>query len=151
MGTTSPTCDALSLGAVALVGIGGACGTLARYLLGAALPFVESVSVLAINVAGSLLLGFIVALFAGSKPRLRLLLGTGFCGGFTTYSALAVGVAELARAGSAGGAAALAVCTVVAAGLATIAGLWVGNACAAHAPGGRTTQSGNASPSGDAL
>lgn len=149
MGTTSPTSDALSLGAVALVGIGGACGALARYMLGVALPFVESVSILTINVAGSLLLGFIVTFFAGRMPGLRLLLGTGFCGGFTTYSALAVGVAELARAGSAGGAVALAAGTVLAAGLATVAGVWIGNACAAHTPGGRTPPSGGASPGGE--
>lgn len=116
----------LRAGSLALVGLGGAAGTLARFFLGAALPWAGSVSTLAINVAGSLLLGILVAAFAGRAPRLQLLLGTGLCGGFTTYSALAVGVAELAHAGSAWWAAGLALGTLVAAGLATVAGLWIG-------------------------
>lgn len=116
----------MSARSFALVGLGGAAGTLARFLLGEALPWAGSVSTLAINTAGSLLLGFLVAALAGRAPDLQLLLGTGLCGGFTTYSALAVGVAELARAGSAWGAAALALGTLVAAGLATVAGLWLG-------------------------
>lgn len=120
--------SALTFSALALVGVGGAVGTLARYLLAAALPLHSSTAVLAINVAGSFVLGLLVAGFARRAPRLQLLLGTGFCGGFTTYSALAVGVAELARLGSAGGALALALGTVVAAALATVVGVWAGTA-----------------------
>lgn len=120
----------LSLGALALVGVGGAVGTLARYLLGAALPLTDSLSVLAVNVSGSLLLGCIVAFFGGRSPRLQLLLGTGFCGGFTTFSALAVGVAELALGGSAWRALGLALGTIVGAGLATVVGMWLGRVSA---------------------
>ena len=40
------------------------------------------------NVAGSVLLGLLVGL--GVEDRALALLGVGFCGGFTTYSAFAV-------------------------------------------------------------
>lgn len=53
-----------------------------------------------INVVGSLLLGVVVAVLAGpTRSRLRLILGTGVLGGFTTYSAFAVDAVELASAG----------------------------------------------------
>lgn len=83
---------------VGLVALGGAGGTSARYLLTELLPtpgfpFVT----LLINVVGALLLGALVGLLgrlAVTRPvasdGLRLLLGTGLLGGFTTYSALAV-------------------------------------------------------------
>lgn len=131
---------------LALVGLGGAVGTLARYLLGGALPWGSSMGILAINVAGSFALGLLVSALAGRAPRLQLLLGTGFCGGFTTYSALAVGVAELARLGSAGGALALALGTVVAAALATVAGVWIGTVWIGTAPitGRRNSTAGSA-------
>jgi fluoride exporter len=78
---------------VAAVAIGGALGSVARYLLGAyiqdrvaiALP----VGTLVINVVGSLLLGFFVQLgldTSAVSPEVRFFLTTGFCGGFTTFS-----------------------------------------------------------------
>ncbi|MGV2549622.1 CrcB family protein, partial [Bacillus licheniformis] len=55
-----------------------------------------------VNVVGALLLGYLTASLAraGTPPppmatRLKLLLGTGFCGGFTTYSSLATDAAVL--------------------------------------------------------
>ncbi len=74
--------------------LGGAAGTGCRYLLagwifrmaGQGFPY----GTLAVNVLGSLLLGFILQyeLTAGAlPPTLRLALTTGFTGGFTTYSA----------------------------------------------------------------
>lgn len=50
-----------------------------------------------INVLGSLLLGVVVGVLDGRRPRLRAFLGTGVLGGFTTYSAFAVQTIELAR------------------------------------------------------
>lgn len=111
---------------VLLVGCGGATGSLARYLAGLALPWEANAATFAINVAGSLVLGLIVAGFAGRWPRLQLTLGTGFCGGFTTYSALAAGVAELTRTGGVAAALLLALGTVVCAGLASLVGVWIG-------------------------
>jgi CrcB protein len=76
-----------------LVCLGGACGTGARYLLGAwavrswgaRFPF----GTLAINALGSFLL--VLILYLGTQTRLisadtRVILGTGVMGGFTTYS-----------------------------------------------------------------
>lgn len=69
------------------VAAGGAVGSLLRYIV----TFVHSYepySTLFVNLVGSFLLGFITAFFLQRKEKewLKLLLGTGFCGGFTTMS-----------------------------------------------------------------
>ena len=79
---------------------GGALGTLARYLLGVAIPHVSheppNWSVFVANLVGAFLMGIVVTAPFGSRrldlEHWRLLLGTGVLGGFTTYSALAVAV-----------------------------------------------------------
>jgi len=89
----------------ALVTLGGAAGTLSRYAVSETWPTSGPfpVATFVINVAGSFALGALLAaiLVRGdhSVPanRLRLLLGTGFLGGFTTYSALAVETDTLLR------------------------------------------------------
>jgi len=74
---------------------GGAVGVFARALIlapigdPAAVPWVT----LAINVAGSLLLGVVVGWLDDRRPLVRGFLGTGVLGGFTTYSAFAVATA----------------------------------------------------------
>lgn len=78
-------------GLLPLVIVGGAVGSLARGLL--TLPFdgdeaAGLAMLLAVNVAGCAALGFITGAL-GDSPRLKALLGTGLCGGFTSYSALA--------------------------------------------------------------
>lgn len=94
MHTDSPGSGS-SLAAVGLVFAGGAAGSLVRYLVGVALPALWPVFV--VNVLGSLMLGLLL----GSAPSrsVRLLIGTGFLGGFTTYSAFAVEVASLGVVG----------------------------------------------------
>ncbi len=85
-------------GSIALVAVGGGVGTGVRYLLTELLPTPGfPVVTLLINVAGVFLLVVLVQLLgrvAADRPAradaLRLLLGTGLLGGFTTYSALAV-------------------------------------------------------------
>ena len=73
---------------VVLVALGAAVGAAVRYavahLLDGRLPW----GTLLVNVAGSFLLGVFGGL-ALSEARIALL-GTGFCGGLTTYSAFAV-------------------------------------------------------------
>ena len=86
---------------VLLVALGAAFGAPARYLtdlafksrLGDAFPW----GTLAVNVAGSMLLGFVLGLPA-SAPWAALL-GTGFCGALTTYSTFSLETLTLARAG----------------------------------------------------
>lgn len=78
--------------AALLVGIGGAIGTLARYGLTE-----WSAPLVLINVAGSLLLGVLVGAGIGRRPL--LVAGTGFCGGFTTYSAFAHSIVAADQSG----------------------------------------------------
>jgi CrcB protein len=56
---------------------------------------------LAVNVAGCAVLGLVVVLSERALPSryLRPLLGTGFCGGLTTFSTFAVETDLLVRAG----------------------------------------------------
>ena len=84
-----------------LVGLGGALGTLARH--GVAQWWAPTGSwpwpTFAVNVLGSLLLGFLVARVKTPDDPPRLLVGTGLLGGFTTYSAFAVETDALLRNG----------------------------------------------------
>lgn len=100
MSPSGPRPPHLSGPGIALVAVGGALGTGARYLLNAALPTWAGVpvAILGVNVLGAFLLGLLLERLAGAAVvgrsgvrllRLRLLAGTGFLGGFTTYSALA--------------------------------------------------------------
>lgn len=92
--------------ALALVGVGGAAGASARYLITALVPAggLQILPTLAINVIGSYLLGFLnghLNLRPGRRAAaLRLLLGTGVLGGFTTYSAFALQVVTAGSEGS---------------------------------------------------
>jgi len=79
-----------------LVALGGTLGTAARLAVALLLPDAGGfpLSILAVNVAGALLLGVLAARLPGSSD-MRVFLGTGILGGFTTYSAFAVGTVEL--------------------------------------------------------
>ena len=80
---------------VLLVFIGGGFGSVARYLLGKLLNSPESgipFGTFAANILGSLLIGIILGLAAKNESLTQeqtLLLATGFCGGFTTFSTFA--------------------------------------------------------------
>lgn len=100
--------SAAQLGDLGWVALGGACGTLARTLLGSVIGEFGGlpVGILVINVVGALLLGVLLESLAlwgsdrGLRRKSRLLLGTGVLGGFTTYSLLATDVAGLLLHGS---------------------------------------------------
>src|SRR5690348_10765046 len=71
------------------VALGGAAGSVLRYWMGLALLGVSRgipVNTLVINVAGAFVLGVILAAVPAAHTPTRLLLATGFCGGFTTFS-----------------------------------------------------------------
>jgi len=77
-----------------LICLAGAAGTGARYLIqvGAAKAFGQAFpyGTLLVNLVGSFLISLVMALaLSGERisPTLRLVLTTGFLGGFTTYSA----------------------------------------------------------------
>lgn len=114
------------LRALALVGVGGAAGTLLRFGAGELLPLGGNMVTFAVNMAGALLLGFVTARLAGQRPVAQLLLGTGLCGGFTTYSAFAAGTAGLLLTGQLAAAVLLALGTVLLGAGATVLGVWLG-------------------------
>lgn len=80
---------------VFLVFLGGGVGSASRFLLGRwlnrfehAIPYGTFLA----NILGSLLIGFLLGYFSKStqlNENQTLLLATGFCGGFTTFSAFA--------------------------------------------------------------
>jgi CrcB protein len=79
-----------------IVGLGGAGGSILRWLIaqwavkwhGSGFPW----GTFFVNFAGCLLIGIVIQTTdkAGVSGMWRLLLATGFCGGFTTFSAFAV-------------------------------------------------------------
>ncbi|MBC7592981.1 MAG: CrcB family protein [Kineosporiaceae bacterium] len=114
-----------------LVGVGGACGTAARHLLGDAIGTTHDfpLGTFLINIFGAFALGVLLECLArsgsdaGHRRLLRLLLGTGFLGGFTTYSALAVDADTLLRTDHLGLALAYAGGTVAMGLMASVAGI----------------------------
>jgi len=112
--------------------LGGALGALARWGVGTALPASPGgwpSATLLVNLTGCLLLGVLLAaVFARFPDRdwLRPLLGTGVCGGFTTYSAFAVDVVRLVDDGAAGTAAGYVLASVAGGVLAAATGVWLG-------------------------
>ncbi len=111
------------------VAVGAAAGGVSRYYLsvavqqrlGATFPW----GTLLINVTGSLLLGFLMryALATpGVSAEMRLLLTTGFCGGYTTFSTFSYETAMLLEDGQYERAAAYALASVIVALLATFCG-----------------------------
>ncbi len=91
---------------ILLVGLGGGIGSIARYLCQK--WFAENLTspfpwgTLVVNLIGCLFIGIIYALAERSdilSPTTRLLLITGLCGGFTTFSAFAFENMQLLRSG----------------------------------------------------
>lgn len=85
-----------------LVILGGGLGAAARYLLSLALMHPRfPYATIAINLAGSLLLGVLLGAAANRDVPSVLVttLGTGVLGGFTTFSTFSVEAADLFRSG----------------------------------------------------
>ena len=105
-----PQPAALRPAAIGLVLAGGAVGTAAREAVVLLVPSIGGLplAILLINLAGAFVLGALLEALQrrgpdeGRRRLLRLALGTGFCGGFTTYSTLAVGVAVPLTTGAGG-------------------------------------------------
>ncbi len=87
------------------VGIGGFLGSVGRYLIGKIPmknPTLFPITTLLINIAGSFLIGCIMAIAAKNSninPRLILFLKVGICGGFTTFSTFSLETSELINSG----------------------------------------------------
>lgn len=91
---------------LALVFVGGAVGTAARYGLEEAYPHHGTswpTGTFVANILGAFVLGVLLEALVrlgddtGLRRRTRLLLGVGFCGAFTTYSTLALEVSLFVR------------------------------------------------------
>jgi CrcB protein len=85
------------------IALGGLAGATTRWAIVEAAPDGEMPwAVLAVNLAGSLLLGAVIAAWVarptGEGPHLKLAVSTGFCGALTTISTLAVDLADRIRA-----------------------------------------------------
>jgi fluoride exporter len=95
----------LSTTVLFVIALGGALGTLARFFLDTA--FVNGSShfptvTLVVNLSGSLAIGLLIPMvekWAPRQPLLRPFLVVGILGGWTTYSALAVGAITLLQNG----------------------------------------------------
>lgn len=121
---------------------GGVAGTASREAFTIAFPDAGAIpfTIFTINVAGAFLLGLLFeAVFrrgpiSGYGRTVQLLLGTGFLGGFTTYSAIAEATARLAGAGQTPAALVYAFGTLIVGAAATWAGIALG---ARRSPGAR--------------
>jgi len=103
---TQPSVPRLTLspGVIAAIAVGGALGTVARFLLDT--TFSQPAdrfpwTTLLINLSGSLAIGLLVPLVTLRAPLIRPFLIVGVLGGWTTYSTLAVGAVVLAKDGHA--------------------------------------------------
>lgn len=115
---------------VLLVALGGAFGSVLRYLsgvasvrlVGAGFPW----GTLFVNVTGSFLIGVLSEVIArrfGASPELRLFLVTGVLGGYTTFSAFSLDAAMLAEQGQFATAALYVALSLLLSGLGVVAGL----------------------------
>ncbi|MBI2796617.1 MAG: fluoride efflux transporter CrcB [Gemmatimonadetes bacterium] len=119
------------------IALGGGLGSVARYALGLALERDQAHlpwATLAINVSGSLLLGFLARWFAATEatPALRLGLMMGLCGGYTTFSTFSLETARLLEIGAWGRATTYSLLSVALCVGATFAGFAIARGLGAH-------------------
>jgi CrcB protein len=90
---------------VVAVGIGGACGAVARYAVSLGIPSATAGfpwSTFVINVTGSAFLGLLLVVLVEQFPRGRLtrpIVATGVIGAYTTFSTFEIDAVNLVRAG----------------------------------------------------
>jgi len=119
-----------------LIALGGAIGASLRHLSGSAVMRLAGPAfpygTLFVNVFGSLIMGLFIAWIVkragGSSNELRLFFATGVLGGFTTFSAFSLDVANLIESGQMGSAFAYVLASVLICVAAVFIGLWIGRA-----------------------
>lgn len=95
----------MSVAVVLVLGAAGGLGSVTRFLLDgiirARVPGSFPVGTMAINISGSLLLGFLAGLVldAALAPGWLTIAGTGFLGGYTTFSTASGETVRLLQAG----------------------------------------------------
>lgn len=96
------------LQSILFVGVGGFFGSIFRYLIAEYLklnwPTLFPAGTFTVNLLGSFLIGIIIAatLPEHLDQQARLLLATGFCGGFTTFSSFSFEFFSLLQNGHTG-------------------------------------------------
>lgn len=115
---------------ILLVAAGGASGSVCRHLVGVACLRLFGVGfpwgTMAVNIVGSFAMGVLIELLArrfDMSMELRLLLATGFLGGFTTFSSFSLDAVGIFERGSPMLALAYVVGSVLAGIVALVAGL----------------------------
>jgi CrcB protein len=121
--------QALAVGVVAAgTGLGACTRYLTHHYVSTRLQRDFPWATLLVNIVGSFILGFIVAVAARQavSETVRLIIGVGFCGGLTTFSTYSYESLDLLRRKKRGRATLYAVVTVVAGLLAAAVGLTLG-------------------------
>lgn len=115
-----------------LVAVGGGTGAILRYLLGrwALVAFGQGFpfGTLAANVVGGLAMGLLVGVLARideGGEHLRLLLGVGALGGFTTFSAFSLEMVNMLTRGDTAVAVGYGLASVLGSMVALFIGLWI--------------------------
>lgn len=118
-------------GNILMVALGGAAGSVARYLTvlaGARLLPGFPAGVMVANVLGSILVGVLFVLLTGPRAALSPLLIVGFLGGFTTFSSFSLDAFRLWESGATGLAAVFVLGSVLLALAGVAAGIAMGRA-----------------------
>jgi CrcB protein len=121
--------QALAIGVVAAgTGLGAITRYLTHHFVSTRLERDFPWATLLVNVVGSFILGFVVAIAArhAVSETVRLIIGVGFCGGLTTFSTYSYESLDLLRRSKQGHATAYAVVTIVAGLAAAALGLTLG-------------------------
>ena len=115
---------------ILLVAVGGAVGSVARYLMASSIQTATGwdfpIGTVLVNILGCFLIGILyVLLVARPDPRqdLRALLMVGVMGGFTTFSSFSLETVTMAMNGNFGGATLNVVISVAACLVGTILGI----------------------------
>lgn len=112
-----------------LIALGGATGSVLRYLLGGAVQRSTGsgfpIGTMVVNVSGCFLIGILVRQFLNMQLSndLRALLIVGFCGGFTTFSTFSAETLALIEGGEYSRAMAYVFLSVILCLLATLTGM----------------------------
>lgn len=122
----------MSVAVVLAVGLAGGLGSVARYVLDGTIRSrvhgAAPVGTMTVNISGSLLLGLLtgIVLAAALPPEWTLIAGTGFLGGYTTFSTASDETVRLVQAGRTRAALLSGLGTAVTALAAAGLGLWAG-------------------------
>jgi CrcB protein len=117
--------------ALAATAIAGGVGAIVRFVVDGMVTVRNRLPVpigtLVVNVTGSFLLGIVTGLAVGVAPQeLRMVLGAGFLGGYTTFSTASTQNADLLRKRRPFYAVLYGVGMIVGSMAAAAAGLWIG-------------------------